>query len=126
MIKKPKKRLTEITAAKTRDKEEKFYVRFSETQLNAVLLLILGNTFFVQAASKFLEDLVYSEADIKLWFLLVVYSLLFLVLSVGSITFGGIVNSLYTKRVFNLLSFSFFIIGIGLFVFSLGYLIWLF
>ncbi len=116
-------KLTEITKCRTRTEEEKFYVKFSETQLNAVLLLILGNTFFVQGASKFLENNLLSQGAMKLWFIVVIVSLLFLVFSVVTITLGGVLNHLKLKRIFNLLSFMFFVLGIFLFIGSLFYLL---
>lgn len=121
-----KAKITEITVTRSRADEERFYTHFSETQLNAVLLLILGNTFFVQGASKFIDSFGFDSTSTKIWLLVMVSSLLFLVLSVGTITIGGIMSRLRIKRTFNLLSFIFFILGIGLFISSLLYIIVIF
>jgi len=119
---KSRRSITEISQAKTRSDEERFYVKFSETQLNAVLLLILANTFFVQGAARFIEQVSLAASSAKMWFFTSVTSLLLLILSVGMITFGGVMAGLKIKRVFNMLSFLFFLLGISLFVFSLIYL----
>lgn len=118
----PKKALTEITKPKNRVDEDKFYEKFSETQLNAVLLLILGNTFFVQGATKFIESLALGDFSARVWFTTSIASILALILSVSFIAIGGVLSQLKFKRIFNLLSFSLFLLGILLFIGSLIYL----
>lgn len=116
-------KVTEITKTKSRVEEEKFYVKFSENQLNAVLLLILGNTFFVQGVTTLFDELRVSDLQIKAWFTILTLTLFFLIVSVGSIIMGGIISSLKSKRFFNLTSFVTFIVGLLFFLSSLVYLV---
>lgn len=115
-------KVTELVKGKPRKEEEKFYVTFSETQLSAVLLLILADTFLVQGVVKFLE-LTGDIAAIRPWLIIVLLSLFFLVLCVVSITVGGVISPLKYKRNINLASFLSFIIGVLLFVVSLFFLV---
>ena len=123
-LKTPKRndKVTELVKGKPRKEEEKFYVTFSETQLSAVLLLILADTFLVQGVVKFLE-LTGDIASIRPWLIMVLLSLFFLVLCVVSITVGGVISPLKYKRNINLASFLSFIIGVLLFIVSLFFLV---
>ena len=122
MKKKVKKPPIELMKGKPRTEEEKFYARFSETQLNAVLLIILAATFMVQGMVKYLE-VVGKFEFMKSWFTLILLALIFLVSSVVSISLGGIVSPLKYKREINLFSFSTFILGFIIFLISLAFLI---
>lgn len=85
-------------------------------------MLILGNTFFVQGATKFIESLALGDFSARVWFTTSIASILALILSVSFIAIGGVLSQLKFKRIFNLLSFSLFLLGILLFIGSLIYL----
>jgi hypothetical protein len=119
---KNKKTIVELTLGKTRVDENKFYFSFSEIQLDAVLLLILGSTFLVQGIIRYLE-IIEKEVYIKPWFYITIVSILFLVISVIILTFSKVLLPLKIKRALNSLSFVSFTVGAFLFVFSLIYLL---
>lgn len=122
MTKKKEKKVIELVKGKPRPEEERFFAKFSETQLTAVLLLILAATFLVQGIIRYFEHL--DKMDyLRPWFILVLLSLVFLVSSVVSITLGGIVSPLKIKRALNLTSFSTFITGFILFLVSVIFLL---
>ncbi|MFH0836913.1 MAG: hypothetical protein V1870_02185 [Candidatus Aenigmatarchaeota archaeon] len=45
---KSKKKMTNLTKPLPKPEAEKFFVQFSGTQLNAILLVILASTFLIQ------------------------------------------------------------------------------
>lgn len=109
--------IIELATSKTRKKEEKLFTQFSGTQLNAVLLLILADTFLVQGVIQYLEII---ESDfIRPWFILIFLSLFCLVFSVVFLTLGGVIAPLRGKRIMNLISFYTFIMGVAFFLLSL-------
>lgn len=112
----------EISKAKPRPEEEKFYLHFSETQLNTVLLIILASTFLVQGVVKYLE-LVHFNSYIKPWFIMSIIAQALLVFSVFVLSLSGIISTLKTKRFVNVISFIFFALGFVTFLSSLLYLI---
>jgi hypothetical protein len=124
MVKKENKKITELAKGKPRKEEEKFFIKFSGIQLNAVLLLILSATFLVQGAVNYLQFINRLEA-IRPWLFSAILSLFFLVLSVIAITAGSVIFPLKTKRRVNLISFGTFITGVILFLVSLIYLLFL-
>jgi len=115
------KKVIELAKGKPRKEEEKFYVRFSDTQLNAILLLILADTFFVQGIVKYLE-IVGKISSIRPWLVIILLSLFFLVFCVVALTISGVVSPLKIKRLANLVSFGSFILGVVLFLVSLFYI----
>ena len=117
-IKKQEGKIIEIGKDKPRAKEETFFIKFSDTQLNATLLLILSATFLMQGTVKYFEsaDQAYY---IRPWFTLVILALTFLVSSIMFISFGGVMAHLKTKRYFNLISFCLFTVGFFVFLSSL-------
>ena len=119
LISKP---VLELTQGKPRVEEEKFFVKFSETQLNVILLIILSATFLVQGIIKYLEA-VQRLALMRPWFILILLALAFLVCSVVFISFGGIFSKLKTKRWINVISFFLFILGVVVFLMSLLFLL---
>ncbi|MBU2589627.1 MAG: hypothetical protein KKB39_02570 [Nanoarchaeota archaeon] len=108
----------ELAKGKPRKEEEKFFITFSDTQLTAVLLLILADTFLVQGVIRYLESLG-KISLIKPWLIMVLLSLFFLVTCVVVLTIGGIVSPLKYKRKLNMISFISFILGVLLFLASL-------
>jgi len=124
MVKKDNKKVIELSKDKDRKEEEEFFTRFSGTQLNAVLLFILADTFFVQGVTRYME-LINSVAFIKPWLILIISSLFFFVTSVVSITVCGIISPLKTKRKINIISFGTFVMGVVLFLASLFFLLML-
>jgi hypothetical protein len=111
----------ELTKVKPRQEEEKFFIRFSKTQVNAVLMIILAATFLVQGIVRYL-DIVGKIEFLKPWFILVLLAMISLVISVVIINLEGIVYSLKNKRKLNLISFNAFILGFVLFLLSLLFL----
>jgi hypothetical protein len=123
-MKKTKSRIQppiELTKVKPRQEEERFFVRFSKTQVNAVLMMILAATFLVQGIVRYL-DIVGKIEFLKPWFILVLLAMVSLVTSVVIINLEGIVYSLKNKRKLNLISFNAFILGFVLFLISLLFL----
>ena len=108
-------KITELTKGKTRKEEKAFFEKFSGRQLNAVLLIILSSTFLVQGVMRYME-LIDRISIMSGWFDLILISLIFLTLSVVSISVGGIVSSLKVKRLFNITNFVTFVIGFLLFL----------
>ncbi len=111
----------ELTKVKPREEQEKFFVRFSKTQVNAVLMIILSATFLVQGIVRYL-DIVGKIEFLRPWFILVLLAMISLVTSVVIINLEGIVCSLKNKRKLNLISFNTFILGFVLFLLSLLFL----
>jgi hypothetical protein len=111
-------KVSELSKQKPRDEEEKFFAKFSETQLNAILLLILSATFMIQGITTYLEAIQHAEF-IRIWFISIILSLIFLVASVVSIAIGGIVAPLKFKRSLEKISFGNFILGFLFFMASL-------
>ena len=120
--KKLEKSVTEITKGRPRIEEEKFYVRFSGTQLNVVLLIILSATFLMQGVIRYFE-LIGETEFIQPWLRIVILALIFLVFSIVLISLGGIVAKLKFKRSINVVSFISFLIGFAFFLASLLFLI---
>jgi hypothetical protein len=118
-------KVTELSKQKPRDEEEKFFAKFSETQLNAILLLILSATFMIQGITSYLETLHHAEL-IRSWFIITIVSLIFLVASVVSITLGGVIAPLKFKRSLEKISFGNFILGVLFFMTSLFFLFFIF
>ena len=114
----------ELTKVKPRQEEEKFFVRFSKTQVNAVLMMILAATFLVQGIVRYL-DIIGKIEFLKPWFILVLLAMFSLVTSVVIINLEGIVYSLKNKRKLNLISFNLFILGFVLFLLSLLFLMFI-
>jgi|GEM_PF-1893046 len=107
---------------KTPEEERTFFVNFSKTQLNTVLVLILAATFLVQGVGSFFE----GDSSLELfdqWFGMVSMALLFLVLSVVSISVNTIVSTTRFKRKINLISCITFFAGFFFFVGSLMFLL---
>lgn len=127
MAKKKKKakrgpeKVIELTQGKPRQEEEKFLIQFSGTQLNAVLLIILSATFLVQGILTFLEATGKLEF-IKPWFVMILVAILFLIMSVVSITLGGVLAPLRMKREVSLVSFISFMLGFVMFFASIIFL----
>ncbi len=117
-----KKIALELMKGKPRNEEEKFSLRFSDTQLNAVLLIILASTFLVQGIVRYFE-LIDKIEYLRLWFYIILIGMFFLSTSVITITLGNIVSILKTKRKINLISFSTFIMGFLFFLLSLVFLL---
>ena len=120
--KRKNKQPIELAQTKTKKEEEKFFIDFSERQISAVLLLVLIATFLVQGVIKYLE---FSNKTqfIEPWFNLIIYSLIFLLLSVFIITVSGVISILKFKRLINITSFLAFLIGFIMFLYSLIFLI---
>lgn len=112
----------ELMKGKPRVEEEKFSVKFTGTQLNAVLLIILASTFLVQGIVRYLE-LVNKTEYLRTWFFIILMAMFFLSSSVMSITLGNNITILKMKRKMNLLSLATFILGFFLFLFSLVFLL---
>lgn len=117
-------KVIELVKQKDRKEEDKFFATFSETQLNAILLLILSSTFMIQGITAYLQSVHHPEL-IKSWFIIVTLSLIFLVASVVSITVEGIVSPLKLKRKLSQISFGNFIMGFLFFMGSLFYLLFI-
>jgi len=117
-----KRKVTELSRGRPRKEEERFFLQFSETQMTAVMLFVLADTFFVQGVVRYLE-LTKGIMFIKTWLILIVLSLFFFVSSVVSITVGGVVCPLNIKRKINLISFGTFLAGVILFLTSLFFLL---
>jgi len=114
--------IIELIKGKPRLEEEKFFVTFSETQMTAILLVVLSATFLVQGILRYLE--LSGQVDlIRPWIILTLFSLVFLVSSIVFITLGGIISPLRGKRLFNLVSFIAFMLGFFLFLGSLVFLL---
>ena len=111
-------KVIELSKGKPRKEEEKFFITFSDTQLSAVLLLILADTFLVQGVIRYLESLGKINL-IRPWLIIVLLSLFFLVSCVVVLTIGGIISPLKYKRKLNIISFISFILGVLLFLASL-------
>lgn len=115
-------KVIELTKPKTRVEEERFFTSFSGTQLNAVLLLILAATFLVQGVVRYV-DLIGKVEILAPWFYLVLPALIFLTISVFSVTLGNVIVPLTAKRIINLVTFSTFVLGFFLFLGSLIFLL---
>ncbi len=124
MKKKLPKAAIELMKGKPRKEEERFSVRFTGTQLNAVLLIILASTFLVQGIVRYLE-IVNKVEYLRIWFFMILLAMFFLSSSVISITMGNIVSILKMKRKMNLISFGTFILGFFLFLLSLIFLLFI-
>ena len=118
-----KDKVIEFVKKKTRESEERFFIKFSDTQMNAVLLIILSATFLVQGIVRYLE-ITDQVPLLRPWFILVLTALIFLVLSVVTLAVGGILSPLKVKRRTNMLSFLAFLIGFLLFLASLFFLLY--
>jgi len=114
--------MIELIKGKPRNEEEKFFVTFSETQLNAILLVVLAATFLVQGILRYLE-ISDNSYLIRPWLIITLFSLVFLVSSVVLIALGGVTSPLRLKRLFNLVSFLAFMLGFFLFLGSLVFLL---
>ena len=119
---KRKNKVLEITKGKSKKEQEKFFVEFSERQLNAILLVVLISTFLIQGAIKYLEFLG-KEIIIKQWFSLILIAILFLLSSVITISLSGIMSQLKIKRYINMISFVTFLTGFSIFIYSIVILI---
>ncbi len=108
----------ELTKGKPRKEEEKFFVKFSNTQLNVILIIIFIIPFLFDGVVGYF-DIHERVGFIKPWFILNIFALGFLVLSVTSITLGTIIFPLRIKREVNLISFGTFLGGLALFLLSL-------
>ena len=117
-------KVIELSKLKPRAEEEKFFAKFSSTQLNAILLLILSATFMIQGITTYLEAIQHAEF-IRVWFIIIILSLIFLVASVVSITLVGIVAPLKLKRRLEQISFGNFIMGFIFFMASLFLLLFI-
>jgi len=117
-----KRGIVEITKGKSRKEEERYFIQFSGTHMNAILLLILSSTFLVQGMLRYLE-LTNKVEFIAPWFALTLSALIFFVLSVVLITVNMSLSWLKGKRVINLITFIVFIIGVIIFLVSLVFLL---
>lgn len=122
MKKKKDEKVIELTKGKPRPAEEKFFSRFSETQLTVVLLIILASTFLTQGVLRYFE-IMGKTGLLKPWFTLILLTIIFLVISGVSISLGGVTSPLRFKRKINLISFSAFILGFVLFLAALVFLL---
>ncbi|NCO11144.1 hypothetical protein CO038_00215 [Candidatus Pacearchaeota archaeon CG_4_9_14_0_2_um_filter_39_13] len=120
--KRREEKMIELIKGKPRNEEEKFFVTFSETQLNAILLVVLAATFLVQGILRYLE-ISDNSYLIRPWLIITLFSLVFLVSSVVLIALGGVTSPLRLKRLFNLVSFLAFMLGFFLFLGSLVFLL---
>jgi len=112
------KQVLEVSTGKPRQEEEKFYEHFSTVQMNAVLLLILSATFLTTGLTKYAE--IIGEIDIvNRWLILIIFSIILFVVSIISITLGGVLVSLKDKRIANTAGFSSFLFGASVFFVSL-------
>ncbi len=117
-------KVVELSKGKTRKEEEKFYEKFSHTQLNAVLLIILASTFLVQGIMNYLQIMDMTEF-LKPWLTWIFVSLVFLVTSVLSVVIGGVLFPLKAKREVNIFSFATFVMGFVFFLVSLFFLMFI-
>jgi len=113
----------ELIKGRPRKEEERFFNRFSGTQLNAILLIILSATFLFQGIIQYTNLLGVKTYILRPWFILMLTAIILLATSVGSITIAGVISPLKRKRLMNVISFIFFIIGFVLFVSALIYLL---
>lgn len=123
MVKREKK-VVEMSKGKSREEEEKFYEKFSHTQLNAVLLIILASTFLVQGIMNYLQIMNMTHF-LKPWLTWIFISLVFLVTSVLSVVVGGVLFPLKVKREINIFSFATFVLGFVFFLVSLFFLMFI-
>lgn len=114
-LKKKEQKIIEIVKSKPRQEEEKFFEKFSTTQINAILVFILAGTFLVQGVMRYL-DYIGKVAFIKPWLFLVILSLFFLVTSVLTISLDNVLAPLKMKRKIKLIGFVTFLLGVGLFL----------
>lgn len=117
-------KLIELIKSKPRKVQEKFSLRFSSTQINVVSLIILGATFLVQGIIRYLEFFDKMEY-VKPWFILIIFSIIFLVISVISVSFENVFSPLKLKRAFNIVGFLCFIVGFFIFLISLFFLLFI-
>jgi len=115
-------KVVELIKGRPRHEEEKFYVKFSATQLNAILLIILGITFLFQGIIRYFQAIDQIQF-IRPWFIITLFALIMLIFSVLSITIGGIIFPLGLKRKTNIISFLSYFLGFVLFLASLIYLL---
>lgn len=124
MSKKSNKKVIELVKGKTRKEEEKLFLKFSETQLTGILLLILAATFLTQGIISYLELINKAEA-IKTWFIIILTTLVFLISSIILTNLGSVIAPLKFKRVINVGSFTMFILGAFSFLIALFYVLFL-
>ena len=117
-------KIIELSKSKPRDVQEKFSSKFSRTQLNVVSLIILGATFLVQGIIRYLEFFDKMQY-IKPWFMIILFTMIFLVLSVIAISFENVFSPLKFKRLANMTGFIFFILGFFMFLLSLFFLLFI-
>lgn len=113
-----KRKLIEISKAKPKKEEQKFSIAFSETQMTAITLIILASTFLAQGIIKYLEY-VNKMYVTTLWFKLILIAIMFLIISVLTITLDMIISPIKFKRIIKFVAFSTFIIGFITFLISL-------
>ena len=129
-LKKPERRknqkneMIELSQGRPRREQEQYILQFSGTQLNAVLLIILAATFIVQGMIRYLEA-VNKLSQVRPWFVIVIFSFLFLIASVVSVILSSVLAPLRMKREMSILSFVSFLIGVILFFVSLVYIIFI-
>jgi len=117
-----KKKVIQLLKGRRKKEQEKSFMQFSGLQLNAVLLFVLADTFFVQGVVRYLE-LTNTMAFVRTWLLLILISLFLFVVSVVLITMSNIINLTSLKRRINMVGFLFFVFGVILFLSSLFFLI---
>ncbi|MFH1450400.1 MAG: hypothetical protein ABIF92_00270 [archaeon] len=122
MAKKAEDKVTELTKGKPRKEEEKFFLAFSGTQLNVILILILASTFLVQGMGNLLAY-IQTPQYIVFWFMLVISAIVLLAGSAIIMTLGSVISPLRGKRITIIVSFLCFIFGSGIFVASLIFLL---
>ena len=124
MAKKGNKKVIELVKGKTRKEEEKLFLKFSETQLTGILLLILAATFLTQGMISYLQLINKAEA-IKTWFIIILTTLVFLISSIILTNLGSVIAPLKFKRIINVGSFATFVLGAFSFLIALFYVLFL-
>ncbi|MDP3918994.1 MAG: hypothetical protein Q8Q35_03785 [Nanoarchaeota archaeon] len=118
MAKKGKRKLLELIKGKPKKEEQKFFIGFSTRQINAVLLMVLIATFLIQGVVRYLEYVGKTNV-IQPWFNTILVAILLLLSSVVLITISGVISPVRITRIFNILSFLFFLAGFMVFLYSL-------
>jgi hypothetical protein len=113
-----KKKVLEVSQIKPKKEEVKFAFQFSGVQLNAVLLFILAATFLVSGASK-LGEIINNYVVIRIWLFFTIFSILVLTMSVFTTILGNAVAAPKSKRFYNMLSLTLFLLGAIVFFVSL-------
>lgn len=117
----PKPTILELDQGKDKREEERFFDRFSNIQIQSILILILAITFLMNSISNYFPDI--SRVMItKIWIMFILFALVFLMVSIFSITMSNVIRKLEKKKYYNTASFFTFIVGITLFFISLIFL----